>query len=121
MSEETSGRGMNYGLWHAFTACFPGPGTVGLAFLAVTCTTINSGWTTLKYGTWETFTHEVFTKTKPPPGKVFKGYDEGGMNIIWTDLIDTEIIKSTAALVRVKTGVFVSVQTSSWTTGMKLY
>ena len=59
MSEETSGRGMNYGLWHAFTACFPGPGTVGLAFLAVTCTTINSGWTTLKYGTWETFTHEV--------------------------------------------------------------
>ena len=61
----------------------------------------------------------VFTKTKPPPGKVFKGYDEGGMNIIWTDLIDTEIIKSTAALVRVKTGVFVPVQTSSWTTGMK--
>ena len=59
MSKETSGRGMNYGLWHVFTACFPAPGILGVASMGATCTTFNSGWSTLSTFTWSIFTHEV--------------------------------------------------------------
>ena len=59
MSAQTGGRGDDYGLWHLFTNCFPPAGTVGLASMRATCRTINSGWSTLTDGTWETFTHEI--------------------------------------------------------------
>lgn len=57
MSSETPGS--QYGLWHLLTNDFPPPGTVGLAYKGVTCTTYNSGWTTFFSDTWGTFAHEL--------------------------------------------------------------
>ena len=48
--------------WQLMTACFPGPGTIGLAYLGATCRTDNVGvgWTTLQdESTLLTVAHEV--------------------------------------------------------------